>query len=164
MLPWIILVIFIIFYWKCVYYKYHTSDITPISLFLLGLFLGVTGILFYFTGQISTTVLFENILPTYSILIAFMIVSYILIYIGYKDNKKHINKHIDVFLTFMKTHELWKIVPILLAASFPLVIFIVIGSYIVMGPDHIYIWAIVFVGWIGSNARLVNYIEKIKSK
>ncbi len=162
MIPWIIVVIFIIFYWKCVYYPHHTSDITPISLFLLGVFLYTASILSIFTGNMTIQTIVTYIIPTYAVLAAFMVVSYSLIIIGMKDNKNHINKHIDISVTYVKKLGLGSFTHIFMAISIPLAIFLVIGSYVVFGPDHVYVWAILFIGWIASNARLVNYIEKIR--
>ena len=164
MLPWIIVVIFIIFYWKCVYYPHHESDAVPISLFLLGLFLGSIGLFYFLAGQITTPILMTNVIPVYTVFVLFMAAAYSLIYIGYKNKQNHINRHIDVFLSVMKKLKLWSIVPLLIAISFPLVLFIVMGTFILFGSDHIYIWGLVFIGWIASDIRLINYIEKIKTK
>lgn len=160
---WIVLIIFILFFWKFVYYRYHETILSTAVLVFLATFLGAVGIVYTAAGRLAVGTLVSNIAVIYIPLAILASSSYAIIFSGYKKNKNHMNKHIDITITLFKKLGFWKEIPVALLLSLPLFLLIVIGSYAVLGAGNIYVWILVMAGWIASDVRVVHYIEKIRN-
>ncbi|MFH1420969.1 MAG: hypothetical protein ABIG30_03310 [Candidatus Aenigmatarchaeota archaeon] len=157
LLTGILIIIAMLFYYKFIYYRYHESDVTPVTILILGIAAFFIGLFYFLVSPVSDIVLFRNIVPIHLAIVVYLFVSYYLVYRGYKKNRKHMNKHIDIMLTFAKRIGMWKIIPALLVASFPAAFFIVYGSFIVLGYNNLLIWMMILVAWLLSNLRLMEY-------
>lgn len=145
----LIIILFIILYWKFVYYPLHKKDYTPISFFVVGGILFFVGIYAFFFKKIIN---FENIKILYSILFIFLVVSFSMVVVGIKKHK--LSSDVDITLTWAKRtfpflpFWFWMII------AFPALFFVMVASNYLLGREHIVPWSMIFLAWVASNLRL----------
>jgi hypothetical protein len=150
------IVLIVLLYWKFIYYRYHKDSYTPISFFIVGGTLFFIGIYAFF---FENSVIFENIRILHYILPVFLIVSFAMVITGMHKHK--LDSDVDITLTWTK-----KILPFIpfwfwMIIAFPVLFFVIIATYRLIGNEHVVIWSMIFLAWIASNRRLYKKrIEK----
>lgn len=157
MIPIKILIIILVFilYWIFIYYRFHYSDFTPISLIVIGIFLAIFGgFKFFKDGNVN----FIDIKIIYFIGVLFLAISYILILCSVK--KHGLKKKVDITMTFLNKIGGKKLAVFMAILGFPSFFFMMAATYILIGPEHIYAWGMIFLAWSVSGIRLFKYTLK----
>jgi hypothetical protein len=146
-----LLILAMILYWKFVYYKHHTEDITPISMILAGGCLVVYGSYSWLKlGSVS----FSDISVLAHIFLLLALISFFILIL---ELRKHgFVKDVDITLTWIKRNfgEITAYLCILLVL--PVYVMIMFGTYSIFGKEHVVLWAMVILAWIKSNIVLLR--------
>jgi len=146
----IIIILFVLLYWKFIYYKYHRKPITPISFFIFFSTFGVFGIYLLLKNLIFVS----DIIPIYTVLSVWTLVSWILVIIA--KNKHRLNDNIDITLTWCTKkipfipYYFWMII------TFPAFFLMMLSSRFILGPEHIFLWGLIFLAWVKSDYILIK--------
>ena len=151
MIKVLIIILVFLFYWTFVYYRFHYSDFTPISVIVAGILLLVIGVRQFTIGNITLA----EIKTVYLIGTLFLTLSYLLIAFAIK--KHGLNKKVDITFVFLnKIGGKW-LVYFFAALGFPSFLFIMAGTYYVIGQEHVYAWGMIFLAWAFSGIKLFKY-------
>lgn len=154
MIKALIIILAFVLYGVFVYYRFHYSDYTPISIIIVGTLLVALGMYEFFLGYITAL----DIKSIYLVGVFFLVVSYSFVALATK--KYGLEKKVDITLTFLnKIGGKW-LVYFCLVLAFPAFFFIMMGTHTLLGPEHVYAWGMIFLAWAVSNVRLFRYIRK----
>lgn len=149
----LIIVAVILIYWAFIYYRFHRSDYTPISMLAGGLVLAAFGVY----GLVNGKVFLSDISLVYFVLLIFLTGSCVLV--GSGSRKRGLSKQIDVTMTFWKKKANW-IPRFFMVFTYPLFLFMMLGTRFLLGPEHVFAWGMIFLAWTVSGIKLIRYIMK----
>lgn len=145
----LIIIIVVLLYWKFVYYRYHRKLITPLSFVFVGGAIGLYGV---YCWLIDKTVYYQNVKFLYFISVVFGIVSFSLVLVAMSKHK--LKKDIDITLTWTDRILGRPFVYFMILIAFPAFFMIMLGTYVLLGKEHIILWIMIFLAWIASDIRL----------
>ena len=146
-----VIILAVLLYWKFVYYKYHKKDFTPISFFVVGGCLVVYG---FYAWYFEKIVSFENIKIIASIFLVFAAFSLSLVFFAIR--RHGFIKEVDINLTWIKKHFGIVFAYLCIFLAFPVYVFIMLGTYRILGKECIIFWALIILAWAFSNIRLIK--------
>jgi len=150
----IIILIVMLIYLLFIHYRIHFTIFGPLGAISIGAILFSLGFFAFFKEK---KIKIKDIKILYIIGIIFLAISFTFISIA--TIKHGLIEKIDFFLTCTKNILGMPFVYIAMIIAFPAFFFIMIGSYRILGKEHIYGWIIIFIAWIISNIRLfINYV------
>ncbi len=153
MIKAIIIILVVLIYWTIVYYRFHYKPYTPISLIAGGFILGVIGLYGLFNGNVT----FFDISLIYYIIIGFYVISHILIYLG--AMKHGLIPGVDITLNWIKQRFGMWAVYLGCLIIYPLIFFVIAGTYLLLGKEQVYFWGLIIIAWTISNIKLlVRYV------
>ena len=150
----IIIVLVVTIYWALVYYKYHYTSPGPLTLVLGGFVVGCVGLY----GLLSGKATFEDIKILYYALVIFYIICHILLLFGFK--KYGIKSKVDITAEWIKRNLGTAYVFIGMVSLYFLIIFVLLGTFTLLGKDHIYLWILILGAWTVSNTKLTMRFVK----
>jgi hypothetical protein len=146
----VFLVACLILFWNFfIYYPFHKTIISILTLLITLIPLIIGGFYLLYTHKITFfNIAYLSYFWWFSMIIALLL--------EYSACKKHDITQVDIFFGACKrTFGSW-IIPIL--AIFSSVVFLSFAStYFLFGQSHLYLWVIIFVFWIISGIRTFKY-------
>ena len=100
------------------------------------------------------TLSFQDISILYHISIVFLAVSFTFVFLGMK--KHGLKKGIDITLTWTDKLLGKPFIYIIMIISFPAFIIILMGTYKILGQEHIIFWSMIFLAWVVSGYKLLT--------
>src|SRR3989344_3997005 len=146
----VLIVLTVLIYWIFVYYPYHYSNYTAISFIVGGgilFFIGIYSLFF------EKSFGFKEIKALYLTVLAFSIVSEILILIAFI--KHGFVEEIDITWFWVYQNLGFPIAIFAILMSFISYLFILAGTYRILGKEHVYLWGMILIAWFVSNVRLL---------
>jgi len=151
----LIIILVVLLYWKFVYYKYHKKPITPLLFAVLGSILAIIGFYFWFMDK---GVRFKEIIPLFYVLLLFITLSFIFALIGIK--KYDLNPKIDITLSWVDKTFGRIFVYLTMIGTYPVLIFNMIATFILLGKEYVVFWMMIFVAWTISGTKVLRYLIK----
>ncbi len=156
MLKEVLIILAVLLYWKFIHYKYHQSKYGGFIALIPTTIAIIVGLYSYFFEK---NILLFHFFVIYSIVAVYYLIGVIFISIA---SKKHgLSNKIDVIAewtvrVFGKTFYAFALI-----VSLFLLFFSVVGTYRILGFEHIYLWAMIILAWSRSGIKLFrNYVIK----
>lgn len=156
MLKEVIIILGVLIYWKFIYYKYHSSKNAALVLLIPSIIALGIGLYSYFFEK---NIFFSDIKIIYWILIILYTISLFLVFLAIR--KHGIKPDIDRLSEW--TYRIFGEEILFLGAisNYVLYFFILIGTYTILGREHIYLWIMIIGAWIVSQGKLfLRYVIK----
>ena len=141
-------------YWIFVYYRFHDLDYTPISFFIGGGILSLTGLHALF---ISKSVKFKEIKWAYIVLVIAQTICTALILAAMW--KHGLTKDIDVVSEWTaRTFGIYFLY-FGMIAIYPIYALMLAGTYKLLKKEHIFFWGMILLAWtVGGTKLLIHYV------
>ena len=155
MIKEIVIILVVLLYWKLFYYNHRSPKTSQFYLLIPAVIACLAGIYSFFIG---------DAIPKNVYVISFIVLVYdalAFINIGLVLRKHKLNHKIDFTLTWIKKTLGIFFVYVAVIISFPALFFIVLGTYKLLGYEHIYLWVLVLIAWLVSGIKLFkNHVIK----
>jgi len=146
----VLIILCILIYWKFFYYHHRNGKTAQFYLLIPAVIAVLTGAYFFCTGIIIP----RSIYILYSIIFIYNTLAFVNIYFALK--KHRLSSGVDYSLNWIKRTLGQFFVYVAVVISYPCLFLMAIGTYGLLGDEHIYLWIMVILAWTASGIRLLR--------
>lgn len=145
-----LIVIGVLLYWALVYYPFHYTIFTAISMITGVIVLSIIGGYYLLIREVEL----KDVEPI--VFLCFVGHALSIVFITYFSLNYGMSSRVDITFSFLY-HTLGLLPAVILGLMFfPAIIFLVIGTRKIFGEEYLYFWTMVLLAWIASGFKLIH--------